>query len=89
MNRKNLEDRLIDFAVVITEIVNEMPATRTANHYAGQLLRSGSSPAPNYGETQSAESKKRFYPQDERDTERTHGIPHMPHNYKTNQMLQL
>jgi four helix bundle protein len=60
MNRKNLEDRLIDFAVLITEIVNEMPNTRASNHYAGQLLRSGSSPALNYGETQSAESKKDF-----------------------------
>lgn len=60
MNRKNLEDRLIDFAVVITEIVTEMPATRVANYYAGQLLRSGSSPALNYGETQGAESKKDF-----------------------------
>jgi hypothetical protein len=49
MNRKNLEDRLIDFAVLITEIVNEMPATRVPNYYAGQLLRSGSSPALNYG----------------------------------------
>ena len=34
--------------------------TRASNHYAGQLLRSGSSPALNYGETQSAESKKDF-----------------------------
>ena len=60
MNHQNLENRLIDFAVLITEIVNKMPNTRASNYYAGQLLRSDSSPALNYGEAQSAESTKDF-----------------------------
>ena len=34
--------------------------TKTGNHIRGQILRSGSSPAPNYGETQSAEFKPDF-----------------------------
>ena len=56
----DLEDRLIDFAVMVIDIVEALPATRAGNHIAGQLVRSGTSPAPNYGEAQSAESKKDF-----------------------------
>jgi four helix bundle protein len=33
---------------------------RTGNHVAGQLLRSGTSPYPNHGEAQAAESPKDF-----------------------------
>jgi four helix bundle protein len=56
----DLEERLIEFAVRIINVVESLPNTRTANHIAGQLLRSGASPAPNYGEAQSAESRKDF-----------------------------
>ena len=56
----DLEDRLIDFAVMVIDIVEALPGTRAGNHIAGQLVRSGTSPAPNYGEAQSAESKKDF-----------------------------
>jgi len=56
----DLEDRLIDFAVRIIDIVEALPNTRAGNHIGGQLLRSGTSPAPNYGEAQSAESRKDF-----------------------------
>jgi four helix bundle protein len=58
--RFNLEGRLIDFSVLITEIVETMPNTRAGNHYAGQLIRSGTSPALNYGEAQGGESRKDF-----------------------------
>ena len=37
-----------------------MPDTRAGRHVAGQLVRSGTSPAPNYGEAQSAESRNDF-----------------------------
>ena len=37
-----------------------MPNTRAGNHLGGQLLRSGTSPALNYGEAQSGESRKDF-----------------------------
>ena len=56
----DIEDRLIDFAVRIINVVEALPSTKAANHIAGQLLRSGTSPAPNYGEAQSAESRKDF-----------------------------
>ena len=60
MNRKDLEDRLIEFSVQTAEIINEIPNTKFANHLANQLVRSCTSPALNYGETQAAESKKDF-----------------------------
>lgn len=60
MNKHDLEERLINFAVLIVKIVEEMPNTKSANHLSGQLLRSGTSPALNYGEAQSGESRKDF-----------------------------
>ena len=57
---KQLEERLIDFAVLIVSIVESLPSTKAGNHLGNQLIRSGTSPAPNYGEAQSAESKKDF-----------------------------
>ena len=60
MNKHDLEERLINFAVLIVEIVGTMPDTKAANHLAGQLLRSGTSPALNYGEAQSGESRRDF-----------------------------
>lgn len=60
MNKHDLEERLISFAVLIIEITEKMPDTKAANHMAGQLLRSGTSPALNYGEAQSGESRKDF-----------------------------
>jgi len=56
----NLEDRLINFSVLITVIVETIPHTRAGNHYASQLIRSGTSPALNYGEAQSGESRRDF-----------------------------
>ena len=60
INRFNLEERLINFAVLVVDICEKMPDTRASNHLSGQLIRSGTSPALNYGEAQSAESKKDF-----------------------------
>ena len=57
---EDLEDRLIDFAVRIINVIESLPNSKTGNHIAGQLVRSGTSPAPNYGEAQSAESRKDF-----------------------------
>ena len=56
----DLEDRLIDFAVRIIHVVGTLPKNKIGNHIAGQLARSGTSPAPNYGEAQSAESRSDF-----------------------------
>jgi len=56
----DLEDRLIDFAVLIVEISESLNNSKAGNHIAGQLVRSGISPALNYGEAQSAESRNDF-----------------------------
>jgi len=56
----NLEDRLIDFAVRIINLAESLPKTKAGNHIAGQLIRCGTSPAPNYGEAQDAESRADF-----------------------------
>jgi four helix bundle protein len=56
----DLEDRLIEFNVRIIRLAEALPKTRAGNHIAGQIIRSGTSPAPNYGEAQSAESRPDF-----------------------------
>ncbi|MEA1928071.1 MAG: four helix bundle protein [Candidatus Auribacterota bacterium] len=56
----DLEDRLIDFAVRIIRVTESLPKTKMGNHISGQLIRSGTSPASNYGEAQSAESRADF-----------------------------
>jgi len=60
MNKFELEERLIDFFVMIIKITETMSKTRAGNHLSGQLIRSGTSPALNYGEAQSGESRKDF-----------------------------
>lgn len=61
MNRKfDLDERLIEFAAVIIDVSESLPKTLAGNHLAGQLVRSGTSPALNYGEAQSAESRNDF-----------------------------
>ena len=60
MTAQILEDRLIDFAVSIIDVVEALPNSKAGNHIANQLIRSGISPAPNYGEARSAESPKDF-----------------------------
>ncbi|HCK99241.1 MAG TPA: four helix bundle protein [Candidatus Marinimicrobia bacterium] len=60
MNKYDLEERLIEFSVLIIEIVMEMPNTKAGNHLSGQLVRSGTSVSLNYGEAQSGESRKDF-----------------------------
>ncbi len=56
----DLEERLLEYSVRIIKIVEQLPNTRAGNHVAGQLLKSGTSPYPNHGEAQAAESQKDF-----------------------------
>ncbi len=56
----DLEERLVDFAVSIIRIAESLPETKAGKHIRGQLTRSGTSPAPNYGEAQDAESRADF-----------------------------
>ena len=60
MNREDLEERLIDYAVHVINILDEIPKNRAAVYLSGQLVRSSTSCALNYGEAQAAESKKDF-----------------------------
>jgi four helix bundle protein len=55
-----LEDRLLEYAASMIRLVERLPKTRAGNHLAGQLLRSGTSPLPNHGEAQAAESRNDF-----------------------------
>ena len=56
----DLEERLLEYSVRIIRIVEELPNNRVGNHVAGQLLKSGTSPYPNHGEAQAAESPRDF-----------------------------
>lgn len=55
-----LEERLIDFAVRVVNLSANLPRTPAGKHIAGQIMRSGTSPAPNYGEARGAESHNDF-----------------------------
>ena len=56
----DLEDRLLEFASSVIDLSETMPTTRAGNHVAGQVLRSGTSPYPNHGEAEAAESRDDF-----------------------------
>ena len=60
MTPEELEDRLIDFAVRIGNVADALPETPLGQHIANQILRSGTSPAPNYSEGCAAESRRDF-----------------------------
>ena len=60
MTPKELEERLINFAVKTILFLDKINPTIAGRNIIGQLSRSGTSPALNYGEAQSAESGKDF-----------------------------
>ena len=57
---EELLERLIDFASRVGKVVDALPDTRMGRHIAGQLVRCGTSPAPNYAEGCAAESRADF-----------------------------
>jgi len=59
-HKYDLEERLLEYSVRVVRVVEQLPNTRVGTHVAGQLLRSGTSPYPNHGEAQAAESPKDF-----------------------------
>ena len=63
MNKRNEydpKDRLIDYSVRIILLSEALPDSKAGKHIASQILRSGTSPAPNDGEATSAESPADF-----------------------------
>jgi len=60
-NRKfDLQERFINYSVSIIFLSEKLPDSKAGKHICSQILRSGTSPAPNYGEAQSAESRADF-----------------------------
>ena len=60
MTPDELESRLIKFAVRVLNVANHLGPTIAGRHIAGQIVRSGTSPAPNYAEGRSGESRADF-----------------------------
>ena len=60
MARHDLEDRLIRFGSTTCGLAERFPRTPLGQHVALQLVRSSTSPFANYGEVQSAESRRDF-----------------------------
>ena len=58
--RFDLEERLLEFASAVIDLSERLPNSRAGNHVAGQILRSGTSPYPNHGEAEDAESRDDF-----------------------------
>jgi four helix bundle protein len=55
-----LERRLISFAASIVQLSAKLPRTTQGRHICGQILRSGTAAAANYGEARGAESRADF-----------------------------
>ena len=60
MTSDELAERLINFAARVGKVVDALPDTRMGRHVGAQLVRSGTSPAPNYEEACAAESRADF-----------------------------
>ena len=56
----DLENRLIEFAARVIDVVESLPHTRAGNYIIGQLIRCGIAPPLLYGEAQAAESPDDF-----------------------------
>jgi four helix bundle protein len=57
---KELQDRVLVFSVEVGRLTTRLPRSPLGLHLSRQLLRCGTSPAPNYAEAQAAESKQDF-----------------------------
>ena len=57
---EEMEERFLDFAARVCAVIESLPDSKTGRHIAGQLIRSGTSPAPNYAEACAAESRNDF-----------------------------
>jgi four helix bundle protein len=55
-----MSERLLNFADRVGKLVDALPDTRIGRHVAGQLVRCGTSPPPNYEEACAAESRADF-----------------------------
>ncbi len=58
--RFDLEDRLLGYAADILRLCGQFNDAHGASYVASQLMRSGTSPLPNHGEAEAAQSKRDF-----------------------------
>jgi four helix bundle protein len=58
--RKIIEDRLVNFAASVISMREEREHCEISDHLFGQVMRSSTSAALNYGEAQGAETRKDF-----------------------------
>ena len=56
----DLKARLVTFAARVLRLAKALPKSAAGRHIADQIVRSGTSPAPNYAEAQDAESAADF-----------------------------
>ena len=56
----DIQERLVSLGVSLVHICDKLPESKTGAHIASQLLRSATSPAPNYAEARGAESDGDF-----------------------------
>ena len=60
MTPEELSERLWRFAARVGKLVDALPDTRLGRHVAGQLVRCGTAPPPNYDESCAAEGRRDF-----------------------------
>jgi four helix bundle protein len=60
MKGDDLADRLVNFAVHVTRLVDSLPASASTRHIADQLFRAATSAGANYEEARGAESRRDF-----------------------------
>jgi hypothetical protein len=70
MTSEELADRLINFASRVGKVVDALPDTRMGRHIAGQLVRSGTSPAPKLRRSMRSRKSGRLLPQAQHMSER-------------------
>jgi four helix bundle protein len=56
----DLEERFINFSVEVIRFTESLPKSNTGMYFSDQIMRSVSSAALNYSESQSAESRRDF-----------------------------
>jgi four helix bundle protein len=56
----DLEERLLEYSVVVVRFVESMHLSDSGRHVAKQLMRSGTAPMAHHGEAQAAESADDF-----------------------------
>lgn len=56
----DIQERLVDFAVRVLKVCDNLPGTAAGRHVGNQLLRSGTAPAAQYAEARGAESTADF-----------------------------